>query len=148
MENIFNNIVDISKSAIVVNNNNTKIELDIVNQPDIEKQCEEEDILKIKKVITSQLNNDNLSQNVININMLLSNNADNNSSNIEFSSNTKKSRYEDLTKIMTHINELNEKIIYYNALSKLKENENQQLLNENKSLRTNLILIKRRFNLR
>ena len=148
MENIFNNIVDISKSAIVVNNNNTKIELDIVNQPDIEKQCEEEDILKIKKVITSQLNNDNLSQNVININMLLSNNADNNSSNIELSSNTKKSRYEDLTKIMTHINELNEKIIYYNALSKLKENENQQLLNENKSLRTNLILIKRRFNLR
>jgi hypothetical protein len=49
---------------------------------------------------------------------------------------------------MSHINELNEKIIYYNTLAKLKEKENQQLINENKILRTNLELIKRRYNLK
>jgi regulator of replication initiation timing len=54
----------------------------------------------------------------------------------------------DINNLLSHINDLNEKIIYYNTLANIKDKENQKLIEENKILRTNLEIIKRRFNLK
>ena len=152
MENIFNNIVDISKSSNVVNKE-TKTDIDLVNKsiteeknqqhtPVVQDNADKQDDLTISNAIDR-----GLSQNIINMNMLLSNNPED-THNTDMNSNFKNSSYVNIDNIMSHINELNEKIIYYNTLSKLKDNENAQLINENKVLRTNLEIIKRRFNLR
>ena len=152
MENIFNNIVDISKSLNVVNQE-TKCEIDIVNKTGIEEKDDQhtkdngdnghnQDDLNINNV-----NERDLSQNIININMLLSSNTEDNT-DTAINTTFKDSSYVNIDNIMSHINELNEKIIYYNTLAKLKDNENAKLINENKVLRTNLEIIKRRFNLR
>jgi hypothetical protein len=145
MENIFNNIVDISKSPNIVNNNQTISEIDVVTDKITNAQSDK-DNLKNENIDTLPVNNQGLSQNIMNINALLSSNTKD--TNTDISSNVTISNHREINSIMTHINELNEKIIYYNTLATLKEKENKQLIHENKLLRTNLEIIKRRFNIR
>jgi hypothetical protein len=144
MENIFNNIVDMSKSAHIVNNQ-TISEIDSLDNKTTDAQTEQ-DNLKNENIVSLPVNNNGLSQNIMNINALLSSNSKD--ANTDISSNLNISNDREINSIMTHINELNEKIIYYNTLATLKDKENKQLIQENKLLRTNLEIIKRRFNLR
>ena len=120
MENIFSNLVDISKKT------------DIINiSPNININSD-----------TSVINVDESSYNIINLNTLLLNEANTHISHITNTPAT------DISLIMTQINELNEKIIYYNTLATLKEKENQILINDNRILRTNLDMLKKRLNIK
>jgi|688.fasta_scaffold2361161_1 hypothetical protein len=118
MENIFSNLVDIAK---ITNVNNIS--------PNINSN---------KPVI----NTDDSSHNIINLNTLLLNETN------THTSHTTNTPPTDINLIMTHINELNEKIIYYNNLAILKEKENEILINDNRILKTNLDMLKKRLNIK
>lgn len=151
MENIFNNIVDISKVISSVNNKpNTDVNSvnNIATLAPKEEPIVNNDKTQVKNNTDIPEVINSVPQNIININSLLSKNNEDNRKNGDISANSTNTIYGDVNNIMSHINELNEKIIYYNTLAKLKEKENQQLINENKILRTNLELIKRRYNLK
>ena len=124
MENIFSNLVDISKLTNTIN---------------ILPNINSEPPPVIKK--------DDSSHNIINLNTLLLNEPNTHISHNN-NTNTNTSNEMDITSIMAHINELNEKIIYYNTLSTLKEKENQILINDNRILRSNLDILKKRFNIK
>jgi hypothetical protein len=150
MENIFNNIVDISKTTSHISNKPNLFEniTNIVNvTPKIEENLTsgtENHDTEINNSFSSK-GNDNVSQNILNINSLLSKNIQNQS---DISSNSNYFIQGDINNLLSHINDLNEKIIYYNTLANIKDKENQKLIEENKILRTNLEIIKRRFNLK
>jgi hypothetical protein len=121
MENIFSNLVDISKITDI---NNISPNININSD-------------------TPVINVDESSHNIINLNTLLLNDT-----NMHISNTTINTPVADINLIMTQINELNEKIIYYNTLATLKEKENQILINDNRILRTNLDMLKKRLNIK
>jgi len=122
MDNIFSNLVDIAKLP------------NINISPNINSDTP---VIKIE----------NSSHGIINLNTLLSKETDNYIS-YNTNTNTNNGHEMDINSIMAHINELNEKIIYYNTLATLKEKENQILINDNRILKTNLDILKKRLNIK
>jgi len=146
MENIFNNVVDISK--VIPFSNTVNTETSPITKTVNPAVVNPVDNPVANPVVNPIVTIDNSSRDIISLNNLLTSNVTHDVLEVNVIHNNNNPILGNITSIMQHINELNEKIIYHNTLATLKEKENQQLLNDNKNLRANLELIKRRFNLK